>query len=182
MCGLISCFQTIIDTSDSPVIRSKRGCPLLAFVVFVPRGGGPGWSWQGDWVLNYGWCPMVYTGTPSQSWPAPLELRFPSEQETPARSSPSGVRMVIAILGAVWPTCGSCLSFGQHTQQGFALIYKRRMDTWAPGCGCCIHRQVRSFHCQQGKTSPCHPRNGWHHSGTRHRRVSGSDTGQSMLR
>lgn len=102
MCGLISCFQTIIDTSDSPIIRSpqrEHRCPLLAFVVFVPRGGGLGLSWQRDWVLNYGVCPMVCTGTPSQSWLAHLELSFPSKQENPSCCNPSGVWMVAAIAG-----------------------------------------------------------------------------------
>lgn len=104
MCGLISCFQDIIDTSVSPVIRGpqrEHRCPHFAFVfvVFVPRGGGLGLLWQGDWGLNHGVSDGLCTGTPSQFWPAHLELRFPSKQENPTCSSPSGVWMVIAIAG-----------------------------------------------------------------------------------
>lgn len=47
------------------------------------------------WCASDGLC----TGISSQSWPAHLELWFPSKQGKPAHSSPSGAWMVVDIAG-----------------------------------------------------------------------------------
>lgn len=176
VCGLISCFQTIIDTSGSPVIRSpqrEHRCPLLTFVVFVPRGGGLGLSWQEDWVLNCGVHLMVFAlgylpslslftwnfGSPlsreTLHTAAPQEcgwrcrcwvLRAPFRNRTQVLSGPS-VDHVLALASLVL------------AQQRFTLIYRRRVNrgTWVPVCGCCVHMAGQELSLSTGKDSTVPP-------------------------